>query len=176
MAHEATTAPRTKRRLARPAFLAIAAIAVVGLCTNAGFARQPELVWWMSAPLGDARLRARLLVPAGWTILKEETSSTGFTFVSPQHQPPSWLTWLVPPSKEHGEVEGHVEPMFLDSKEHPPDKISKGVITHGGGGYWASIYRLSQDRQYMLTVTVQHSSEEELDRIGRRICDSFQIR
>ena len=68
------TIPRSKRpygrplqgrfRLGRRIAVLVAAVMVLGLGYQ--LSRPPELVWWTSPALGNAKVRAKLLIPSGW--------------------------------------------------------------------------------------------------------------
>ena len=92
--------PEPKRRLSRPAFLALAAIALVAFCANAWFVSHEELVSWNSPIVDGTGRRVRLLLPRGWQIddkweeQNEADYSRVYVSFSPRHHAPRMLKWL----------------------------------------------------------------------------------
>src|SRR5437870_3050356 len=71
----------------------------------AWYASRPELVWYVSRPIGRSQVRVAALVPAGWTLWNPSADNTGppysLIFRLAPTRWPVWLRWLRPKPELH---------------------------------------------------------------------------
>src|SRR6266852_1420016 len=97
--------PNRRKRIALRFAVLVTAVSVLGAAY--WFTRPPELIWWRSAPIGKSGRHVKALIPSGWGIEEESSSTidlTGTSLLSyvayPSDKRPAFLRRILPRRQE----------------------------------------------------------------------------